>query len=138
MNFTSLPFGRLVATAAVAALAAVALVAGGAQPAAGDQPRVAIVVGGSAAAQPALLERARAAAAHAHGVQVELRVPRTPTEELGVTHVLAAGGVDAVIGVDLDRAVSVDPVARKYSGVHFVTAGPGANGLERALAAVSD
>jgi hypothetical protein len=109
-------------------LAALALVAAAAAactpPAAGDPPRVAVVLGGRAAGDPALLAQARRLAAQIRSAEVQLRVPRTPTEELGVTHLLAAAGYDAVVGVDLDRQVSVAPVARRFPRMHFVTARP--------------
>ena len=109
-------------------LAALALIAGAAaacaQPAAGDPRRVAVVLGGQAAADPALLAEATQLVRPGRGADVQLRVARTPTEELAVTHVLAAQGYDAVVAVDLDRAVSVAPVAHRFPHVHFVSARP--------------
>jgi hypothetical protein len=75
------------------------------------------VLGGQAAHSPALIERAQAAADRA-GAQ--LRVPLTSTEELGVTHLFAARGYDTIVAIDLDRHVSVDPVAERYPGVRFI------------------
>jgi hypothetical protein len=111
---------RLLALVLVAA-AAVACT----QPAAGDPPRVAVVVGGRAATDPTVLTRVRADVAAARGADVQLRVPRTPTEELAVTHVLAVAGYDAVIGIDLDRRVAVDPVARRFPRVRMLAADAG-------------
>jgi hypothetical protein len=109
-------------------LGAIALIGAAAaactQPAAGDPPRVAVVLGGRAASDPALLAQAGALATRAGGADVRLRIARTPTEELAVTHVLAAEGYDAVVGLDLDRAVSIAPVARRFPHVRFVSARP--------------
>jgi basic membrane lipoprotein Med (substrate-binding protein (PBP1-ABC) superfamily) len=104
--------------ALVAALVAAA-VAASAQPSAGDEPRVAIVVD---AADRAAVARAEAVVAASRGAEVTLRVPRTPTEQLQVTHLLAVAGYDAVVGVGLDRRVAVDPVARRFPGVRFIAA----------------
>ncbi len=110
MNF------RMILAASLVALAA----AGCAQAAAEGpkKPKVVVVLGGEAARSPALIDRARRAADRA-GAQ--LRVPRTSTDELGVTHLFAARGYDTIVGIDLDRHVSVDPVAERYPDVHFVT-----------------
>jgi hypothetical protein len=51
-------------------------------------------------------------------------VAPTPTEELGVTHLLAVEGYDAIVGVDLDRRIAVAPVARRFPGVRFVATQP--------------
>lgn len=90
----------------------------------GDPPRIAVVVAGRAAGDPAVVERAQAVVASTHGAQAALRVPRTPTEELAVTHMLAVEGYDAVVGIDLDRPVAVAPVARRFPNVWFVAANP--------------
>jgi ABC-type sugar transport system substrate-binding protein len=106
---------RSLAAVAVAALA----VAGFATAAAEGphHPKTVVVLGGQAAHSPALIERAQAAADRA-GAQ--LRVPLTSTEELGVTHLFAARGYDTIVAIDLDRHVSVDPVAERYPGVRFI------------------
>jgi basic membrane lipoprotein Med (substrate-binding protein (PBP1-ABC) superfamily) len=104
----------------IAAALLAAAATGCAQVAEGSQPKVLVVLGGKAAQSPALIERARAAVAHAGGAEAQLRVPRTATEELGVTHLAAARGYDTVIAVDLDHRVSVDPVAARYPDVRFV------------------
>jgi hypothetical protein len=110
---------RLRRLAGLALIAAAAVAC--AQPAAGDPPRVAIVLGGRAAGDTAALTQARVAARAAHA---QLRVTRTPTEELQVTHLLAVQGYDAIVGVDLDRPVSVVPVAARFPHVRFVSAQP--------------
>jgi hypothetical protein len=102
---------------------AAALVAAGTQAATGNPPRVAVVVGGPAASNPAVVQRAGALA---RGAQAQLRVPRTPTEELAVTHLLAVQGYDAIVGIDLDRRISVAPVARRFAHVRFMATGPAA------------
>jgi basic membrane lipoprotein Med (substrate-binding protein (PBP1-ABC) superfamily) len=101
------------------AVAFAALAAAGCATAAADGPhkdKVVVVLGGQAAHSPALIERAQAAANQA-GAQ--LRVPQTSTEELGVTHLFAARGYDTIVAIDLDRHVSVDPVAERYPSVRF-------------------
>jgi hypothetical protein len=62
------------------------------------------------------------AALRAAGPGAELRIPRTPTEQLSVTHWFAARGYD-VVGIGLSRRVAVDPVQRRYPTVHFALAG---------------
>jgi hypothetical protein len=83
-----------------------------------------VVVDAAAGRDPAVLAEARSAVARA-GDQAELRVPRTPTEQLSVTHYFAVRGYDLVVGVGLDRRVAVDPVAAKFPHTRFVTAEPG-------------
>jgi hypothetical protein len=86
--------------------------------------RAVVVVDAAAASDPAVLAEARAAVAAA-GEDAQLRVPRTATEQLGVTHLFAARGYDVVVGVGLDRRVAVAPVASHYQTTRFVTAAPG-------------
>jgi hypothetical protein len=119
--------GRFAATLAIAAAAAaVTQAAAGAPPraAAANPERVAVVVGGRAASDPAVLARASRLVGRRLGADVRLRVARTPTEELAITHVLAVEGYGAVVGVDLDRAVSVAPVARRFPHVRFISTRP--------------
>ena len=112
---------RSLLIAGVVALA----VAGGVQGAsAAPQRRVVVVVDASAAKDPAVLSEARAAVAQA-GDEAQLRVPRTPTEQLSVTHYFAAQGYTLVIGVGLDHPVAISPVAAKYPNTRFVTVQPG-------------
>jgi hypothetical protein len=61
------------------------------------------------------------AAQRAAGPDAELRIPRTPTEQLSVTHWFAARGYD-VVGIGLFRAIAVDPVQRRYPDVQFTVA----------------
>ena len=97
----------------VLALVAVGL----AQPARGDQPKVAYVVAGDAAEQPATVARVRTLAAR-DGAQ--LRVPLTTADQLGVTHLLAASGYDKVITVGVDRRIAITPVAVRFPETRFV------------------
>lgn len=92
-----------------------------AQPARGDQPKVAYVVAGAAAEQPAVVERVREVASR-EGAQ--LRVPLTTADQLGVTHLLAASGYDEVITIGVDRRIAIDPVAARYPATSFIEAGP--------------
>jgi hypothetical protein len=102
----------------IAGLAAVlALVAVGLAQSAPTQPKVAYVVAGAAAEQPAIVERVRTLAAR-DGAQ--LRVPHTTADQLGVTHLLAASGYDQVITVGVDRRIAIDPVAERYPQTRFV------------------
>jgi hypothetical protein len=102
----------------IAGLAAVlALVAVGLAQSAPSQPKVAYVVAGVAAEQPAVVERVRTLAAR-DGAQ--LRVPHTTAEQLGVTHLLAASGYDQVITVGVDRRIAIAPVAERYPQTRFV------------------
>jgi outer membrane protein W len=103
---------------ALAAVAVALVAAATAQAsAAGHDEKVLVVLGGRAAQSPAMIARAEAAVARIDGAQ--LRVPQTSTEELGVTHLFAARGYDKIVAIDLDRHVSVDPVAERYPGVRF-------------------
>jgi hypothetical protein len=101
------------------------------------QQKILVVLGGKAAQSPGAIERARAAVERTHGAEVQLRVPQTATEELGVTHLFAARHYDTVIAVDLDQRVSVDPVAQRYPGVRFVDTARDAGAVERVLEEVS-
>jgi basic membrane lipoprotein Med (substrate-binding protein (PBP1-ABC) superfamily) len=119
---------------ALALFAGSAVAAALAQTPGGDTPKVAVVVAGPAAAQADVVARARAAVAAPQGVHAQLRVPRTSADELGVTHMLAAAGYDAVITVGVDRRVAIAPVAERYPQLRFVTASAREGALERALA----
>jgi basic membrane lipoprotein Med (substrate-binding protein (PBP1-ABC) superfamily) len=112
---------RILPIAGLLALAIFACVQ--AAPAASER-RVVVVVDAAAGRDPAVLEEARAAVARA-GSEAQLRVPRTATEQLSVTHYFAAKRYDLVVGVGLDRRVAVAPVAGKYPRVVFVSARPG-------------
>jgi basic membrane lipoprotein Med (substrate-binding protein (PBP1-ABC) superfamily) len=101
---------------------------------AAPERRVVVVVDAAAGRDPAVLAEARAAVAAAGG-EAQLRVPRTATEQLSVTHYFAAKGYTLVVGVGLDRRVAVAPVAAEYPRTRFVAAAPGR--VARALAAGS-
>jgi len=96
---------------------------GGLQVASAAPERRAVVVV-DAAAGPAALAEAEAAV-KAAGPQVQLRVPRTSTEQLSVTHYFAARGFARVVGVGLDRQLAVDPVADRFPRTAFVATEPG-------------
>jgi basic membrane lipoprotein Med (substrate-binding protein (PBP1-ABC) superfamily) len=89
-----------------------------------QERRVVVVVDAAAGRDPAVLAEARAAVRQA-GDDAQLRVPRTSTEQLSVTHYFAAQGYDLVVGVGLDRSVAVTPVGDRYPDTRFVTAAPG-------------
>ena len=101
------------------------VVASGVQGAsAAPQRRVVVVVDASAAKDPAVLADARTAVTQA-GDEAQLRIPRTPTEQLAVTHYFAAQGYTLVVGVGLDHPIAISPVAAKYPNTRFVTAQAG-------------
>ena len=108
-----------------------ALIVFGGLQAASASPERRVVVVVDAAADPAAVAEARAAV-EAAGSEAQLRVPRTLTEQLSVTHYFAARGYRHVIGVGLDRDVAVAPVAARYPHTRFVAAEPGK--VARALA----
>jgi len=96
-------------------------VAGFVLPAEGQSPapaRFVVVVDESAGRNDAAVDAATRAVKAARGADVQLRVTRTPTEQLSVTSYFAARGYD-VIGVGLDRAIAVDPVAERYPDTRF-------------------
>ena len=106
-------------TAGVLALSVVS----GLSPAEAEPDRRVVVVVDAAAGEAVLAEARAAVAAAGDGAQ--LRVPRTATEQLSVTHLFAARGYGRVVGVGLDRRVAVAPVASHYPGTRFVSAAPG-------------
>jgi ABC-type sugar transport system substrate-binding protein len=61
---------------------------------------------------------AAVAAQQAAGPGAELRIPRSPTEQLSVTHWFAARGYD-IVGLGLSDSIAVDPVKDRYPGVRF-------------------
>ena len=96
-------------------------VAGFVLPAEGQSPappRFVVVVDESAGRDQAAVDAATRAVKAARGADGELRITRTPTEQLSVTSYFAARGYD-VIGVGLDRAIAVDPVAERYPDTRF-------------------
>jgi basic membrane lipoprotein Med (substrate-binding protein (PBP1-ABC) superfamily) len=108
----------------VAGLLAVAVAAGSQIASAAPERQVVVVVDAAAGRDPGVLAEAEAAVEQAGG-DAQLRVPRTPTEQLSVTHYFAAKGSDLVIGVGLDRRVAVEPVAERYPSTRFVASEPG-------------
>jgi basic membrane lipoprotein Med (substrate-binding protein (PBP1-ABC) superfamily) len=92
--------------------------------AAAPERQVVVVVDAAAGRDPAVLAEARAAVRQA-GDGAQLRVPRTSTEQLSVTHYFAAQGYDVVVGIGLDRRVAVAPVEDRYPDTRFVAAQPG-------------
>jgi basic membrane lipoprotein Med (substrate-binding protein (PBP1-ABC) superfamily) len=115
MTLRTLPIAGLLAVAIFACVQAA--------PAASER-RVVVVVDAAAGRDPAVLDEARAAVARA-GSEAQLRVPRTPTEQLSVTHYFAARHYTTVIGVGLDERHAVAPVAAKYPRTRFLSAEPG-------------
>ena len=134
-----LPTRRTSCRAALAALAAIVLavlvVSGFVVQAEGQTAlptRIAVIVDTSKGPAPALVEHAAAVTARAGA---DLRVTRTATEQLSVTHYFAAKGYDAIVGVGLDRAIAVDPVAARYPDTRVTTVTSA--GLDAALAAAA-
>jgi hypothetical protein len=111
-------------TLLIAGVLALTVVSGLAPAQTAPDRRVVVVVDAAAARDPAVLAEARSAVAAA-GDDAQLRVPRTATEQLSVTHVFAARGFGLVVGVGLDRRVAVAPVASHYPDTRFVSAAPG-------------
>jgi hypothetical protein len=102
-------------------------VAGFVLPAEGQSPQpphFVVVVDQSAGARPQAVDAATRAVEAARGAQAELRITRTPTEQLSVTSYFAARGYD-VVGVGLDPEIAVDPVAERYPDTRFTLVGAG-------------
>jgi hypothetical protein len=102
-------------------------VAGLVLPAAGQSPapaRFVVVVDQSAGRDAAAVDAATRAVETARGADAELRITRTPTEQLSVTRYFAARGYD-VVGVSLDPEIAVDPVAERYPDTRFTLVGAG-------------
>jgi hypothetical protein len=59
-----------------------------------------------------------AAAGHEAGLTGDVRVARTPTEQLSITRYFAAKGYE-IHGVGLDERVAVDPVLAAYPGARL-------------------
>jgi hypothetical protein len=102
-------FPRLLSTLLVAAALAGCATVAGAESGTG---RVVVVADASVPYETAL------AAQRAAGPDATLRVPRTATEQLSVTHWFAARGYD-IVGLGLSRRVAVDPVVARYPNVTF-------------------
>jgi hypothetical protein len=97
-------------------------------------PRFVVVVDESAGRDAAAVDAATRAVRAARGAEGELRITRTPTEQLSVTHYFAALGYD-VVGVGLDADLAVDPVAERYPDTRFSLVG--ARGIPAAVAAAA-
>ena len=111
--------------------------AGFAFPASGQSPaptRFVVVVDESAGRDAAAVDAATRAVTGARGAEGELRITRTPTEQLSVTRYFAARGYD-VVGVRLDRDIAVDPVAERYPHTRFTLIDAG--GLPAAVASAA-
>lgn len=80
--------------------------------------RFVVVVDESAGRDPAAVAAATRAVTAARGAEGELRITRTPTEQLSVTRYFAARGYD-IVGVGLDAGIAVDPVAERYPATRF-------------------
>jgi hypothetical protein len=103
---------RTISTLLVAAaLAGYATVAGAASD---PRPAHKVVVVADASVPQARVD----AALRLAGPGAEIRFPRTPTEQLSVTHLFAARGY-TIVGLGLTKEVAVDPVERAYPGVRF-------------------
>ena len=112
-------------------------VAGLVLPASGQSPapaRFVVVVDQSAGRDAAAVDAATRAVEAARGAHAELRITRTPTEQLSVTRYFAARGYD-VVGVGLDPEIAVDPVAERYPDTSFTLVGAG--GLSAAVASAA-
>ena len=124
---------RLILIAAVLLLG----VAGFVFPASGQSPapaRFVVVVDESAGRDAAAVDAATRAVTGARGAEGELRITRTPTEQLSVTRYFAARGYD-IVAVGLDRDIAVDPVAEHYPDTRFTLVDRG--GLPAAFASAA-
>src|SRR3954470_10518743 len=97
-------------------------------------PRFVVVVDESSGRDAAAVAAATRALRSARGADGELRITRTPTEQLSVTRYFAARGYD-VVGVGLYRRIAVDPVAERYPDTRFALTD--ARGLPAAVAAAA-
>jgi basic membrane lipoprotein Med (substrate-binding protein (PBP1-ABC) superfamily) len=122
----------------ISALAVVALLVAGfvfqAEGQSPTPPRFVVVVDTSAGRDAAAIDAATDAVRSARGADGELRITRTPTEQLSVTSYFAARGYD-IVGVGLSRETAVDPVADAYPDTRFSLIGAGAIGSAVATAA---
>ena len=97
-------------------------------------PRFVVVVDESAGRDAAAIDAATDAIGAASAADGELRITRTPTEQLSVTSYFAARGYD-IVGVGLNREIAVDPVADAYPATRFALTDGG--GLPSAVAAAA-
>jgi hypothetical protein len=97
-------------------------------------PRFVVVVDSSAGRDSAAIDAATDAIRSARGADGQLRITRTPTEQLSVTSYFAARGYD-IVGVHLNREIAVEPVADAFPATRFSLTG--ARGLPAAVAAAA-
>ncbi len=112
-------------------------VAGFVFPASGESPepaRFVVVVDESAGRDAAAVDIATRAVTGARGAEGELRITRTPTEQLSVTRYFAARGYD-IVGIRLDREIAVDPVEDHYPDTRITLVDRG--GLPAAVASAA-
>ena len=112
----------------LALLASSAVAVALAQTSDGARPQVGVLVAGQAAESPAVVARAKAAAA---ATNADIRIAHTTADQLGVTHLLAARGYETIVTVGVDRRIAITPVAKRYPGTRFVETD--SNQLDRAL-----
>jgi hypothetical protein len=135
---SNLPNRWIALPAIVVAVLAVAGVAIQAEGQTVRPARIAVVVDTSKGPAPALVDRATAAlraAEDATGAEGQLRVTHTPTEQLSVTHYLAAKGYESIVGVGVDTALAIDPVAARYPDTRLENVAPA--GLDAAVHAAA-
>jgi len=121
----------LIAAVLLLGVAGFVLPASGRSP---EPPRFVVVVDESAGRDAAAVDAATRAVTGAHGAEGELRITRTPTEQLSVTRYFAARGYD-IVGVALDREIAVDPVADRYPDTRFTLVDGG--GIPAAVASAT-
>jgi hypothetical protein len=97
-------------------------------------PRFVVVVDESAGRDAAAIDAATDAIRASRGADGELRITRTPTEQLSVTSYFAARGYD-IVGVGLSREIAVDPVADAFPATRISLTDGG--GLPAAVAAAA-
>jgi hypothetical protein len=97
-------------------------------------PRYMVVVDESAGRDDTAVDVATRLVTATRGADAELRITRTATEQLSVTRYFAALGYD-IVGVGLDEAIAVDPVAERYPATRFSLVETG--GLPAAIAAAA-
>ena len=124
---------RLLLIAAVLVLGVAGFVVG-AEGQSPQPPRFVVVVDQSAGRDAAAVDAATHAVEASAGAQAELRITRTPTEQLSVTSYFAARGYD-IVGIGLDPETAVDPVAERYPDIRFSLVD--ADGLPAAVTAAA-
>jgi hypothetical protein len=84
---------------------------------------------------PAEARRAVATVERQLGTDVELRVPRSPTEQRSALIGVAAEGADVIVGVGLDTPGTVATLADRNPGTRLVSLPARTNDLDGAIAA---